>query len=50
MESTDQTINDVLVILKKENMIKKGELVIHTASMPILSKAKTNALKISIVE
>ncbi len=50
LESTDQTITDVLDILKKERMIKKGELVIHTASMPILSKSRTNALKITQVD
>lgn len=50
MESTDQTMTDVLELLKKEKLIKKGELVIHTASMPILSKSKTNALKISRVD
>lgn len=50
LESTDQTITDVLDILKKENMVTTGDLVIHTASMPILSKSRTNALKISRVE
>ncbi len=50
MESTDQTMNDVLDILKTEQLIAEGDLVIHTASMPILSKSKTNALKISRVD
>ncbi|MFT5724628.1 MAG: pyruvate kinase [Bacteroidia bacterium] len=50
MESTDQTIKDVLKMLKDEKLIQKGELVIHTASMPIMSKSKTNALKISRVD
>jgi len=50
MESTDQTMTDVLDILKSEDLITKGDLVIHTASMPILSKSKTNALKISRVD
>ncbi len=50
MESTDQTMNDVLDILKTEQLVSAGDLVIHTASMPILSKSKTNALKISRVD
>ncbi|MFT5512304.1 MAG: pyruvate kinase [Bacteroidia bacterium] len=50
MESTDQTMADVLEILKTEKLVIAGDLVIHTASMPILSKSKTNALKISRVD
>ena len=50
MESTDKTIWDVLQILKDGGYVKTGDLVVHTASMPILSKSRTNALKISRVE
>ena len=50
MESTDQTIKDVLQILKDDNLLETGDLVVHTASMPIDSKSRTNALKISRVE
>jgi len=50
MESTDKTIWDVLQMLKDGGYVKTGDLVVHTASMPILSKSRTNALKISRVE
>ncbi len=50
LESTDTTILDVLEILKKENLLKAGDKVVHTASMPIRSKARTNTIKISIVD
>ncbi|MCB9261243.1 MAG: pyruvate kinase [Flavobacteriales bacterium] len=50
LESTDKTISDVLEMLKSRDLIKQGDLVVHTASMPILSKARTNSLKISLVE
>ena len=50
MESTDKTIWDVLLMLKDGGYVKTGDLVVHTASMPILSKSRTNALKISRVE
>ncbi len=50
MESTDQTVKDVLDILKSHDMVKVGDLVVHTASMPIMSKSRTNALKISRVD
>lgn len=50
LESTDKTMKDVLEILKEEGMLHSGDLVVHTASMPILSKSRTNALKISRVD
>ena len=51
MISTDQTIVDVVDILHKEKeLIKKGDLVINTASMPIKKKPRTNTLKITEVK
>lgn len=50
MESTDKTMRDVLNILQEKGLLKKGDLVVHTASMPIMSKSRTNALKISRVD
>ena len=50
LESTDQTIADVNEILKSENLIEVGDVVINTASVPITKKGKTNMLKVSVVE
>ncbi|MFT4522199.1 MAG: pyruvate kinase [Bacteroidia bacterium] len=50
LESTDQTITDVLQLLKDKELLQKDDLVIHTASMPIHAKSRTNALKISRVD
>ncbi len=50
MDSTDRTMTDVLNILKDKKLIKVGDLVVHTASMPIMSKSRTNALKITRVD
>jgi pyruvate kinase len=50
LESTDQTIADVNAILKDANLVQAGEVVINTASLPIAQKAKTNMLKVTIVE
>ena len=47
--STDDTFNDVLEILKENEFVQKDDVVINTASMPIHEKARTNALKVSIV-
>jgi pyruvate kinase len=50
LESTDQTIADVNDVLKAENLIKAGDIVINTASTPIIKQGKTNTLKLSIIE
>ncbi|HEY8927563.1 MAG TPA: pyruvate kinase [Mucilaginibacter sp.] len=49
-ESTDQTIADVNQMLKDANLVQEGDVVINTASIPILKKAKTNMLKVTIIE
>ena len=50
LESTDQTIADVNDVLKSENLIEVGDVVINTASVPITKQGKTNMLKVSVVE
>ncbi|MDR6941824.1 pyruvate kinase [Mucilaginibacter pocheonensis] len=50
LESTDQTISDVNGILKSEDLIKTGDVVINTAAVPIIKQGKTNMLRVSIVE
>ncbi len=49
-ESTDATIADVNKILKSENLIEVGDVVINTASTPIGAMGKTNMLKVSVTE
>jgi pyruvate kinase len=49
-ESTDQSIQDVNDILKQKGLIKAGELVINTASMPIKDRPRTNAVRVSEIE
>jgi pyruvate kinase len=48
--TTDETFDDVIRILKEHGHLHKGDLVINTAAMPIHARAKTNALKISVVD
>jgi pyruvate kinase len=50
LESTDKTINDVNNILKAENLIQTGDIVINTAAVPIYKQGKTNMLKVSVIE
>ncbi|MCF1190420.1 pyruvate kinase [Mangrovimonas sp. AS39] len=46
MVSTDKTIQDVNLIAKKKGYVKKGDMVISLASMPIQEKGMTNTLRI----
>lgn len=48
--STDHTIADIKYILKKEGVLKSGDLVINIASMPIEDHGNSNMLKLSYVE
>jgi pyruvate kinase len=50
LESTDQTIADVNDLLKAEGLIKAGDVVVNTASTPIIKQGKTNTLKLSVIE
>ncbi|WPU98494.1 pyruvate kinase [Mucilaginibacter sp. cycad4] len=50
LESTDQTIADVNDTLKAEGLIKTGDVVVNTASTPIIKQGKTNTLKLSVIE
>lgn len=48
--STDETIKDVSEILKSDGHVKKGDIFISLASMPIHERHRTNMLKINVVE
>ncbi len=48
--STDHTIADIKYILKKEKCVKKGELIVNIASMPIAEKGQSNMMKLSYIE
>ncbi len=47
---TDQTIKDVIEILKEKQLLLKNDIVINTASMPFNEKSKTNTVKVTIVD
>lgn len=48
--STDATFMDIQDRLKEEGYVKKGDIIVNTASMPLKEKGKTNMLKIHVVE
>lgn len=49
-EGTDETIQDIMEILKHNRKVSIGDNIINTASMPIKGKGRTNMIKISCVE
>ncbi|MBN2730463.1 MAG: pyruvate kinase [Bacteroidales bacterium] len=49
-KSTDQTISDTNRILIKAGLINKGDMLIHTASMPIENRGRANTVRISTIE
>ena len=49
-ESTDKTIDDTTEILKLKQLIKREDIVVHCASMPLHKRQRTNMVKISVVE
>jgi pyruvate kinase len=49
MVSTDHTIADIKYILKKKELVKLGDKIIHLASMPMNEQGMTNMLKLDKV-
>lgn len=48
--TTDGTIEDTITILKEKKVVKKGDIVVNSGSMPIEKRFRTNMMKITIVE
>ncbi|MCO5230826.1 MAG: pyruvate kinase [Chitinophagales bacterium] len=49
-ESTDDTIEDVISLLKQEGIVESGDVVINTGSMPIRGRGRTNMIKLTEVK
>ena len=45
--STDHTIADIKLLLRRKKLVKEGDLVVNIASMPIAEKGMSNMLKLS---
>lgn len=48
--STDETIYQLCDILKEKNLLKEGDIVVNTGSMPVSKGYRTNMLKITKVD
>ena len=49
-ESTDRTIEEVNELLKKKKLVKKGDVVINTAAVPLEKRSRTNTVKVTVIE
>ena len=48
--STDDTVDDVNNIAKENDYVKKGDMLINLAAMPVANKGMVNTLRISEIE
>ncbi len=48
--TTDETISDVVDILKKHGKLEEGDYVVNVGAMPLHARKRTNMLKITEVE
>ncbi len=48
--TTDETISDVVDILKNAEKVEAGEVIVNTGSMPLHRRHRTNMLKVTVVE
>ncbi len=47
---TDESIADVVHILKNKGLLEKGDVIINLASMPLKARKRTNMLKVTEVD
>ena len=48
-ESTDNTVEEVNNIAKKEGFVSEGDMLINLAAMPIVDKGMVNTLRVSLI-
>ncbi len=48
--STDDTVEDINAIAKTNGFVKKGDMLINLAAMPVVDKGMVNTLRISEIE
>lgn len=48
--STDDTVDDINKIAKDRNFVKKGDMLINLAAMPVVDKGMVNTLRISEID
>jgi pyruvate kinase len=46
--STDQSIDDTLNILREKDCVSKGDVIIHTGTLPVIRKQRTNMIRLTV--
>ncbi len=49
VNSTDGSIQEINDILKSQNLVEEGDVVINTAAIPMEKKGRTNMIKVSMI-
>jgi len=49
VNSTDSSIQEINDILKSQNLVEEGDVVINTAAIPMEKKGRTNMIKVSVI-
>jgi pyruvate kinase len=47
--TTDETIDAMTEVLLKKDLVKKGDVIINTSTMPMESNFRTNMVKLTVV-
>lgn len=48
--TTDETVNDVVKILTEAKVVKQGDRIINTGTMPLYEKGRTNMMKVTEIK
>ncbi|MEZ4908128.1 MAG: pyruvate kinase [Saprospiraceae bacterium] len=48
--STEETHRNLVNILKEKKLLKEGDIVVHTSSMPVFQKQRTNLIRVAKVD
>ncbi|MGB3802295.1 MAG: pyruvate kinase, partial [Lewinella sp.] len=49
-QTTDDTVDDIVGILKSNNHVQAGDMIVNTASMPLEKRGRMNMMKITVVD
>ena len=49
-ESTDENIKDVKEIIKSNNIVQRGDRVIHVFSTPLMDRGRANTVKLNVID
>jgi len=48
--NTEETHANLSKLLKEKGLVKAGDIIVHTGSMPVFQKQRTNLIRVAVVE